>query len=346
MSLIPKAFGEYAPLPAGARQPADVKEPAHPQTDASKPGETCELLSRGPGVDLTGSEVTLHTQLESLLNDLRNDRYETFAKYFHPRAKVKRDIGDKLSSIIKSRYDGPLQFSVFRVWRLRSQSAGKTILDNCPEADGARIIGAYGYEKQYAVWIQIMGQNELGRLIFSIAPNDGKDLIAGFRIQQWTQSGDDWKAWVAKGEQAESSKNLREAYFAYDIAQKLMDGKDLVVYPLQAAIVQKRDGLFTQKNLVAAMNQELKVKSIAYVGTLLAKEGSGLFIRDSIKSERPMAELHDRCLSRGQALKNLGWLKEDQGIRCNFIFKGMDPRQDSQIGGFYFTAEDLRRPKK
>lgn len=308
--------------------------------------DSCELLSRGPGVDLSQSEVTLHNQLDGILSDLRNDKFETFAKHFHPRAKVKKDIGEKLKSILQNRYDAPWQFSVFRVWRLKTPTASKVIFDNCPETDGARIIGLYGYEKQYAVWIQIMGQNELGRLIFSIAPDKGKDLIVGFRIQQWTQSGDDWSVWARRGEQAELNKNFKEAYFAYDIAQKLIDGKDLVVYPLQASLLKKRDEMFSQANLVAAINKDLGIDSIAYVGTLLAKEGSGLFIREYIKSERPTSELHDMCLNRGRSLQKTSWLKESQGIRCNFIFKGMDPLKDSGLGGFYLTPADLKKDKK
>ncbi|RZA24472.1 MAG: hypothetical protein EOP10_09790 [Proteobacteria bacterium] len=301
--------------------------------------DSCEILSRGPGVDLAGTEVTLHTQLEGILKDLKDKNFEGFAKYFHPRAKVKRDIGEKLESIINNRYEAPLQFTVFRVWRLKTPAAGKAIFNDCPEAEGARIVGSYGYEKQYAVWIQIMGQNELGRLIFSIAPDKGKDLIAGFRIQQWTQTGDG-------GELAESKQNAREAYFAYDISQKLVDGKDLVVYPVQAQLLRKRDEMFTQAKLLAAMNKDLGVDSIAYIGTLLAREGSGLFIREYLKAEKATTELHDMCLKRGRDLKAKSWLKESQGLRCNFLFKGMDPQKDSALGGFYFTPEDLKLSKK
>jgi hypothetical protein len=308
--------------------------------------DRCEILSRGPDVNLAGIEVTLHTQLESILNDLKDKRFAGFAEYFHPRAKVKRDIGEKLASIINNRYDGPLQYTVFRVWRLTTPSAGKAVFDDCPEADDARIIGSFGYEKQYAVWIQIMGQNELGRLIFSIAPDKGRDLIVGFRIQQWTQSGEDWRAWARRGEAAEKSKNAREAYFAYDIAQKLVDGRDLVVYPIQSTLIRKRDEMFSQADLLAKMNMDLGVGSVAYIGTLLAKEGSGLFIREYIKGERPTGELHDTCMKRALSLKQKGWLKDSQGLRCNFLFKGMDPQRDSALGGFYFAPDDLKQAKR
>ncbi len=280
------------------------------------------------------------------MSDLKSGNLEKFARHFHPKARVKSDIGEKLKSIISSRYETPWQFSVFRVWRLNSPTAGKPIFEECPEADGAKIIGAYGYQKQYAVWLQIMGQNELGRLILSIAPDKGKDLIVGFRIQQWTQSGSDWRTWAAKAEAAEAKNESREAYFNYDISQKLIDGRDLVVYPVQADVLRKRDEMKNQAKLVEEMNKDLGINSIAYVGTLLAKEGSGIFLREYIAKEKPAGELHQLCLKRGHDLKAKSWLRDSQTLRCNFIFKGMDPQKDSQLGGFYLTPDDLNKAKK
>jgi hypothetical protein len=298
------------------------------------------------GVALQDSEVTLHSLLEKFIADLQQNKFEQLNEYFHPRAKVKSDIGDKIQSIISNRYNAPLQYSVFRVWRLTSPNASKTVLENCPESDTAKIIGSFGYERQFAVWIQIMGQNELGRLILSIAPDKGKLSIVGFRIQQWTQSGEDWRAWAGHAEEAEGKKNTKQAYLAYDIAQKLLDGKDFVTYPIQPALKQKRDEMFSQLKLVETVNKDLGIETTAYVGTLLAKEGCGIFLREYISKELPTSTLHDMCVTRGKTLQKTGWLSQTQGLRCNYLFKGMDPQQDSGLGGFYITADDLNPPKK
>ncbi len=326
--------------------PGAAETPTLDALETPKIPDTCELISRGPGVALQDSEVRLHTFLERLLFDLQKDKFEKFSDSFHPRAKVAADLGDKIRSIIISRYNAPLQYSVFRVWRIRSPSASKQILDNCPESDGAKIITSYGYAEQFAVWVQIMGQNELGRLIFSIAPDKGRMSIVGFRIQQWTQSGADWRAWATKGEAAEAKKNIREAYIDYDISQKLLEGKDLVLYPMQTTLVQKRKQVFSQAQLVEKVNSDLGITSIAYIGTLLAKEGSGIFLREYIAKELSAQVLDKMCVDRGLGLQKSGWLDLTQGLRCNYIFKGMNPLQDSDLGGYYKTAEDLRPQKK
>ncbi len=308
--------------------------------------DTCELLSKGPGVDLTSSEVNLHQMLDSFLKDLKAGNFEHLTDYFHPVAKVPSTFGEKLKAIIDQRYEGKHDFTIFRVWRLTAPNADKPVFANCPENDGAKIIGSFGYKKQFVVWIQIMAENELGRLLLSVAPDKDKTKIVGLRIEQATESGQDWRAWAAKGEAAEAAKNTREAYVDFDIAQKLIDGKDFVVYPVQMKLLERRDALYTQPKLIEAINKDLGVDSMAYVGTLLAKEGSGLFLREFLKKELTANETTQLCVARGRALQKAGWLTSAQGVRCNFLYKGMDPRKDSALGGIYLTPEDLRNTKK
>ncbi|MBC7532138.1 MAG: hypothetical protein H7318_11200 [Oligoflexus sp.] len=340
-----------SPTPALAPTPTSVPAEENkifvdPNANIPKVPDNCELLSRGPGVALQDSEVTLHSFLEKVIDDLQQDKFQHLSEYFHPRAKVKSDLGEKIRSIIMNRYNAPLQYSIFRVWRVTSPSASKQILENCPESDGAKIITSFGYSKQFAVWIQIMSQNELGRLILSVAPDKGKVSIVGFRIQQWTQSGEDWRTWAGKAEAAEAKKDPKLAYLAYDISQKLLDGKDFVTYPIQPVLIQKRDEMFSQAKLIEAVNKDLGITTTAYVGTLLAKEGSGMFLREYIAKELPTSTLRDMCASHGHTLQKTGWLSQSQGLRCNYIFKGMDPLHDSGLGGFYITADDLKPNKK
>lgn len=308
--------------------------------------QTCELLSRGPDVQLLQQEAMLDSFLKDFLSALREKKLEALKNFFHPRAKVSSSIGEKIQAILDNRYDSPLQFSVYRVWRLRSTEASKAIVRDCPESDGASVITQYGYEKQFAVWLQIMGQNELGRLILALAPDKGKISIVGFRIQQWTQQGSDWEAWAKQAQTYLQSGEKIQAYFAFDVAQKLVMGEDFILYPSQKQLADARDQIYSQADLVNQLNQQLKTQSIAYVGSLLTKEGTGVFLREIVSPSDTTKILQDLCKKRGQSLQSLNWLKDNQGLRCNFIFAGMDPTQDSQLGGFYFSPSDLKNPQK
>lgn len=330
-----RAFGNTSPAPSPVESPADAP-----------PEISCEVLSRGPDVQLLQQEARLHTFLNELLTVLRSDNYDSLVNFFHPGTRVGSKVGTKVHTLLRNRYDQPWQFSVFRVWRLKSKEGSKGLVRTCPDSDGAIIISQYGHETQYAIWLQIMGQNELGRLVLAIAPVQGKMQIVGFRIQQWTELGEDAESWTKRAQSWLQQNNRIQAYFAFDVAQKLLAGEDFVIYPQQRALRTARDELFTQAKIVKLINEQLKTQSIAYVGGLVAKEGTGILIREIVTPDEPTHKLHDLCLKRGSALKGAGWLREKQGLRCNFIVAGMDPTQDSPLGGFYLSPSDLKNPEK
>jgi len=307
----------------------------------------CNLISKGPGVALQTQEILLHNFLNEFLEAARGDRWEKIEVLFHPRAKKTKDVGEKMKAILKNRYDMPWQFSVFRVWRISIPNARKAMLDSCPDASDATIIAQNGYETQYMIWLQIMGQNELGRIMLAVAPDKGRMYATALRLQQWTQQGQDAEAWVQKAEEAFKADQKIPAYLALDVAQKLLAGEDLLIYPRQRQIITARDAVASQTELVKKLNEALKINTIAYIGSLLAKDGTGILIREVLEKQEPTSDLQQRCRSRGEGLIKLGWLVPGKaGLRCNYIFAGMDPEQDSEMGGFYFAPEDLINTKK
>ena len=313
---------------------------------ASSSSTTCELLSRGPGVDLLQQEALLHSSLKDFIEALQQGKFDELARFFNKRAKVDSKIGDKIRILLANRYDEPIQYSVFRVWRLRSPSAGKELVRGCPESQDATLISQFGYEKQFAVWLQIMGQNELGRIILALAPDKDRVSIIGFRLQQWSQQGSDWEAWTLKAQNELKAGDKTQAYLSFDVAQKLLTGEDFVIYPQQRILRDQRDQIFSQNTLVNQINQDAKIQSIAYVGSLLARDGTGLLIREIVTPKESTVALQELCRKRARTLQDLGWLKEKSGLRCNYIYAGMDPAEDSQLGGFYLSPSDLKNPQK
>jgi hypothetical protein len=307
----------------------------------------CDLISKGPGVALQTQEILLHNFLNEFLEAARKDEWKRIDPLFHPRAKRTKDVGEKMKAILKNRYDTPWQFSVFRVWRISIPNAHKAILDSCPDSSGAHIISQSGHETQYMVWLQIMGQNELGRIMIAVAPDKGKMYATALRLQQWTQQGEDAEVWVQRAEERFKADQKIPAYMALDVAQKLLAGEDLLIYPRQRQIIDARNKIVSQAELVKKLNETLNIKTIAYIGSLLTKEGIGILIREVIEKQEVTSILQERCKSRAEGLFKLGWMVPGKtGLRCNYIFPGMDPQADSPMGGFYFAPDDLIITKK
>ncbi len=309
--------------------------------------ESCRLISTGPGVDLKEENPGLHRLLDDFLKNFKGEEFSKIHTFFHSRAKVKKSIGDKIQAILAHRYSKPWEFSIFRVWELRHPDKSKSIYQ-CPQADNSQIISRYGYANQYMVWIQILGQNELGRLLISIAPDTKQELvIVGFHIQQWTQSGKDWEYWTRQGNERLQEKQPLHAYFAYDVARKLLEGGDFVAYEFKKEITATQETIFSQAELVRKLQALVPIQSIAYVASALNRDGVGLFVRLRVPSDKSTADLQKECKALGSALIKASWLNPDySGLRCNFLLPTEVAERDGRLGGFYFTRAELLQASK
>ena len=301
----------------------------------------CYLLGRGPAVEVP-KNPGLSFFLKDLFKDLQEKNWRNLYRYFHPRARVKKDIGDRVEAILGHRYQNPWQFSVFGIWAMVSKEKDKDFY-RCEKAKNIRLISHSGYTNQYMLIVQLMGKNELGRLIFSVAPKPDKTLsIVGFHIQQWTHLGEDWLSWTQKGNSSLEKKDHKTAHIYYDIAQKLMDGGTFVVYDLKKDIVTERNKIYAREELVDLIRKELGNINIVYAGTIMSRTDTGMLVRVEIEKEYNAEDLQKKCTVIGQGLLKNKWLEGvNGGVNCNFIPKGSDPNLNSKIGGYYIPRSKL-----
>ncbi|SMF69583.1 hypothetical protein [Pseudobacteriovorax antillogorgiicola] len=322
-------------------QGLQAKAPFYQDTLRGLEGDGCHLLSRGPGIEVP-KNPGLKLFIGELFDALKNQKWRDFSRFFHPRARVEKDFGDRVKAILDHRYQEPWQFSVYGVWAFLDGERKKDLYE-CPRASHMKLVSHSGYQKQYMVIFQLMSQNELGRLVFSIAPKPNKVLtVVGFHIQQWSHNGQDWVKWTEAGNRHLADKNQRSAYIYFDIAQKLLDGGTLAVYNYRQDIISARDKVFSQEEVVKAVQTDTNNPNIAYVGTILSRSDTGMLVRVEIEKEYNAEDLQKKCKTIGQSLVASGWLKDvNGGVNCSFIPKGANPKQDSKLGGYYLDRSKL-----
>lgn len=319
---------------------AKEKEPGPTDNKPAKPEAQCIRLSRGPGVDLETANPGLHQLLTKLMQHLNKRESKNFQKLFHPRAKVEHDFGERVFSILGHRYDKPWIFSVFRVWAILHPEKQRVSI-SCEDEAEYTINSRYGYERQYGVWLQIMGQNELGRIFLAISPVNDQLWITGFHIQQWTHLGHDWEYWTLQGNKALEEKDRLKAYVHYDVAQKLLVGGDFINHIARDEIINQRNQLYTPEKLIAEIQEALKDNKIVYAATILSRDGTGLLVREMLSKIPSTHDLQKRCHQFGKTLYEKARLKGDGGVRCSFIVPGEAIDKEGQLGGFYLSQQDL-----
>lgn len=303
---------------------------------------TCNTLSRGPSADLNTLAPELQTILSTLIQKIENKDPQGFKKLFHPRARVKRDIGDRIFSILSNRYGKKWDVSIFRVWLLHSALKDKTPFD-CKYTDGFKPVSRYGYQNQFFSILQVLGESELGRIIVTTAETAKGMVITGFQIQQWTHQGRDWVYWTEKGNKYLNNNKPLNAYKSYDVAQKLLQAGDFIIYEYLPDILKTRDSIYTQVELVDKAKKTFKRDDFAYIGTTLNQEGTGLIIRLRLQKELATDKLQTQCQNLGKAMLKNQWLnKGDGGIKCSFLLPHESPDKDGKLGGLYYTQDDLK----
>lgn len=310
--------------------------------DADPKVPACVVADRGPGISVEKVDLKLDQFLEAILSNLRHEEHQKFREMFHPRAKAPHDIGEKIFANIKNTYEKPWQFSVFRLWALYDAGASKEHIP-CPGDEGVTLTTRYGYPLQFGLWLQVMGQNELGRIFVAVVPDrTGAWKIGGWHFQQWTHQGKDSSQLVQEALAAENNKDIITAYVKLDVAQKMLFGGEFLTYPVKEEILKHRASLLKSEDWLERVKNVSKNPEVVYAGTALGKDGIGYLLRQRVPGELTVEDLRKKCDYLASNLREAKWIHEQTGgLKCEFLMPGETPEREGKLGGFYLTRQDI-----
>lgn len=310
--------------------------------DADPKVPACVVADRGPGISVEKVDLKLDQFLEAILSNLRHEEHQKFREMFHPRAKAPHDIGEKIFANIKNTYEKPWQFSVFRLWALYDAEASKEHIP-CPGDEGVTLTTRYGYPLQFGLWLQVMGQNELGRIFVAVVPDrTGAWKIGGWHFQQWTHQGKDSSQLVQEALAAENNKDIITAYVKLDVAQKMLFGGEFLTYPVKEEILKHRASLLKSEDWLERVKNVSKNPEVVYAGTALGKDGIGYLLRQRVPGELTVEDLRKKCDYLASNLREAKWIHEQTGgLKCEFLMPGETLEREGKLGGFYLTRQDI-----
>jgi hypothetical protein len=308
---------------------------------------SCKVLSRGPKARLEEIDPALNDFTERLLKTLKDKDEDELGRYFHPRVRKQKDrisIGTKLFATLRGRYEEPWDFSIFRVFALSLPEADKPVIP-CTE-DSVNITALYGYPLEFGVWIQMMSPNELSRIFMIVVPHvkEGKWYVGGLHIQQWSFQGKDYESWAKEGIAAIEAKDDITAFARFDVAQKMLFGGDFLEFPIKNEILGSRNQSILKEDVLKKAVAITGNPNIVYIGTALNPSGLAFLVREKIVKDLSTNEMREACKRSGKAMLDAGWLKHEiNGINCDFIYPNNNPKQQGEIGGFYYSKRELEK---
>ena len=187
---------------------------------------------------------------------------------FHPRLNTSLFAVKEILAKVDTTLGGPLDVSVYRLWALNTVDGSPKGL-HC-DGDELTVHPHYGYALQFGIWLQIMGQKEIGRAFATIVPVGDKWYLGSFYAQQWTHASKDPIAWAQQA-QRDLEKGQKEAAFVeFDVASKLLEMGKNIELELISQVNSARDQIMTKPDFLRLMTKTLSGSNKSCgIGTLL-----------------------------------------------------------------------------
>lgn len=283
------------------------------------------------------ADPSLSAFVSKLLNLLNQRNIDALAKEFHERLKMRPSVVEKSLTDFEVSLGKPIQFTLSEVFALNSPT-GVTAAISCdrPKDQTLKINPQFGYPLQLSVWIQAMGQKELGRLHIGIVPDRKNQWKVGLWQQfQWTHDQKDFVEF-AKMADAYAKENRPElAYVAYSASEKFLLNLGFVEFGAFAEIKDLKDKIMSSEQFSQKVKALLKDAGIKFVTTNYIEGGLAVVIRKETKEEVSLVQVKEYCAAKAALLAES---KEFKGgltaLRCGYVLPKEDPAKDGVLGSY------------
>jgi hypothetical protein len=303
----------------------------------------CKMMKTHPTGKVDNAGAELNSFLALILKSLKEKDHKTLTSLFHKRLKVNKFVIKEAMMSLDNTYVPPLDITLFKLWALNT-------VDGTPKPLGCgerfNIYPLYGYNLQFGVWLQVMGQKELGRIYLGLVPTEGRWNIGSFHKQQWTHDGKDFISWTENATKTARTGDKMAAWVFYDLATKLLDGGGFLDMGIKKEIEEARNSLMTREEWDHNIKPALKEWDVGYLGTLFVNNGAGILVRLKTKKEVFDKKITTICKKVGEAIMTLPWTRHMQGVRCSFVLPKENPKKEGFLGGVYLSFDEIKTKMK
>lgn len=267
------------------------------------------------------------TVVKKTISALNKKDFSTLQKFFHPRLKIS-DVELKNLDYSWSHITGkPQEFSHYKQWILEEGQ-------NC-ENGLFQLFPHYGYHKQYAFLLQVMGPRELGRMFLTIVPKKDKWYIGYLKFHQWTHLEKDYLSWIKEADYHFQEKNLYLAFLKYDIANKLLKGGPHLKFSFQKKVKDHLGKNFLKEKRIKELKVHLPNETILHTESIFSSNSISALIRFQIQKELSTVDLKKHCQSILNKFSRNSFLKEIKSLRCAYNSPYEDPNKEGKLGSIF-----------
>jgi len=300
---------------------------------------SCRTLDIGPKGGLLKAAPDLDAFIKKILKGLQSSDPGLLAPLFHKRLRVRESLLREQFTGFAQTYQKPLDFSVLKAWAFNTVDGS---VAGFPCMEGLEAFPLYGYPLQIGLWVQVMGQLELGRIYIPIVPLEGAWWIGGFHTQQWTHNGKDFTVWLEAAQKSAGSGAPEVTWVLYDISTKLLNGGGLIKFPALEYIQSIQSKVMSKSTFDQSIGGLAKNLKPVYSASILTEDGAGILVRMATPRDLSLPEVTGTCEDLARSMIAKKWNNGLAGIKCTYVLPKEDPSKEGVLGGIYLSFAKVK----
>lgn len=316
---------------------SEVEKIAQIESSPSQVKESCSQINMR---DYKSASTSTLKPLSELIQDLTTGlkAYETKAilKLLHPKLNTKYNDLDKILQKMKFRLGILDNVTIFRLWKLSGIT--KDSLSQGISCDSETVVYPhYGYDSHYVLWLQAMGNKELGRLFVTLVNLEGEWKIGYFHFHQWSLGQKDFLGWIIDADKDLEKSQYESAYLKYDCAKKLLNSTPHFMINARRTIEKHLQEKIPNEFWLGRMKKSFPNENVVFASSMFVQGGLGLIVRFLLKKEISTKDIRDHCKKQLSTILAKPWFSSLEGIKCSYVVPGEDIKKEGYLGGLYLS---------
>ena len=301
--------------------------------------EKCRVVDRPLQKQLAQVAPDVLEISKKLIASIESKNAQDLADLFHDRLKMNAGSISLLFKKIGVMYGRPVDMALYRLWAIHSQKSADLVA--C-KSDELALGPHYGYPLQFGLWLQLLGQRELGRIYASIVmQKNGEWKLGALHLQQWTHKEIDAKGWVKQALDERESGAVLSAYIKLDLAKKLLNGGGYIYPAFSQDVVKTQNALVKEKDFHLYLKKKFGIEGLVDATSLFATDGAGVSLRLLVEQNLKNSILVSRCEEAiVRIYKNIDSTKLG-GARCGYVVEGENYKADGHLGSRFVSKENI-----
>lgn len=304
--------------------------------------KSCSLISKKPATLLINPKDNEQAFLQKILDLVRKENFSGVYEFLHPNIKDKKTAASFVSQFQNKlrKYGKSLDIANLRTWALVNPKGDPDAI-LCAD-DQISIFPTYSYTRQYTIWLQVMGNINLGRIYIQVVKDkQSKLFISNITIHQWSHFGKDPATWAREAEENLEEKDYLAAWLKFSIAKKLLSSNSYMQLPdttyLQKKIAQLKE-IHQPETIVKKAIEDYQTERISAAMTL---DGISLLVYLRLKTPKNRWDREKQCQKMGKQLKTAKLLDNLAGIQCSFYYPNHNIKAKSPLGSVFWLKSKL-----